>query len=76
MAQIRPTASTERLSALSMGRSPTSLSDTAVSVESAPFWQRSGSLSRRRKVSVPELGSTMTTVQEIAIDSRKFHLNQ
>jgi hypothetical protein len=29
-------------------------------------------LSRRRKISVPELGNTMTTVQEVPIDSRKF----
>ena len=51
----------------------TSLSDTAVpAAEVLPFWQRSGSLSRRRKVSVPELGGTMTTVQETAIDSREF----
>ncbi|KAF2256964.1 hypothetical protein BU26DRAFT_536901 [Trematosphaeria pertusa] len=65
----RPTLASDKLSALSMGRSPTSLSDTAIAPESVPFWQRSGSLSRRRKVSVPELGSTMTTVQEMAIDS-------
>ncbi|KAF2636469.1 hypothetical protein P280DRAFT_483741 [Massarina eburnea CBS 473.64] len=52
-----------------MGRSATSLSDTAVPHESVPFWQRSSSLARRRKVSVPELGNTMTTVQETAIDS-------
>ena len=31
------------------------------------------SLVRRRKVSVPELGP-MTTVQEVAMDSREFHL--
>ncbi|KAJ4368989.1 hypothetical protein N0V83_006071 [Neocucurbitaria cava] len=61
--------SSDKLAALSVGRSSTSLSDTAVLPESVPFWQRSGSLSRRRKVSVPELGSTMTTVQEMAIDS-------
>ncbi|KAJ4297868.1 hypothetical protein N0V90_005767 [Kalmusia sp. IMI 367209] len=67
--QSRPSFSTDKLSALSMGRSPTSLSDTAVSQETVPFWQRSGSLARRRKVSVPELGSTMTTVQEMPIDS-------
>ena len=71
---LRPTQSSDRSTALSMGRSPTSLSDTAVAPESVPFWQRSGSLSRRRKVSVPELGNTMTTVQESAIDSRKFVL--
>ncbi|KAF2200515.1 hypothetical protein GQ43DRAFT_70023 [Delitschia confertaspora ATCC 74209] len=62
--------SADRTTALSMGRSPTSLSDTAASPESSlPFWQRSSSLSRRRKVSVPELGQTMATVQEAAIDS-------
>ncbi|KAF2796828.1 hypothetical protein K505DRAFT_347659 [Melanomma pulvis-pyrius CBS 109.77] len=66
---VRPVVSSDKLSALSMGRSSTSLSDTAISQETVPFWQRSGSLSRRRKVSVPELGSTMTTVQETAIDS-------
>ncbi|KAF1835991.1 hypothetical protein BDW02DRAFT_546975 [Decorospora gaudefroyi] len=60
----------DKLSALAVTRSSTSLSDTAVLPESnPPFWQRTGSLSRRRKVSVPELGSTMTTVQESAIDS-------
>ena len=62
----------DKLAALSAGRSPTSLSDTALPPESSlPFWQRTGSLSRRRKVSVPELGNTMTTVQEMPIDSRK-----
>lgn len=66
---IIPNASAERLNALSLGRSQTSLSDTAVSEDSAPFWQRAGSLTRRRKVSVPELGQTMTTVQEFAVDS-------
>ncbi|KAF2470607.1 uncharacterized protein BDR25DRAFT_303672 [Lindgomyces ingoldianus] len=67
---IRPSPSSDKLSALSMGRSPTSLSDTAANpAESLPFWQRSGSLSRRRKVSVPELGGTMATVQEMSIDS-------
>ena len=66
--------SSDKLAALAVGRSSTSLSDTAVLPESTlPFW-RTGSLLRRRKVSVPELGSTMTTVQEMAIDSRKFDL--
>ncbi|KAF1977879.1 hypothetical protein BU23DRAFT_550551 [Bimuria novae-zelandiae CBS 107.79] len=69
VAQSRPTFSSDKLSALSMGRSSTSLSDTVVSQETVPFWQRSGALARRRKVSVPELGSTMTTVQEMPIDS-------
>ncbi|KAF2017024.1 hypothetical protein BU24DRAFT_344226 [Aaosphaeria arxii CBS 175.79] len=60
----------DKLSALSMGRSPTSLSDTAAAPETVPFWQRSSSLARRRKISVPELGAgTMTTVQETSIDS-------
>ncbi|KAF2114692.1 Up-regulated during septation-domain-containing protein [Lophiotrema nucula] len=67
--RVMPSLATDRSTALSMGRSPTSLSDTAVNPETVPFWQRSGSLSRRRKVSVPELGGTMTTVQEMAIDS-------
>lgn len=67
--------SSDKLAALSAGRSATSLSDTAVLPESSlPFWQRTGSLSRRRKVSVPELGNTMTTVQEMSIDSRKCEL--
>jgi hypothetical protein len=71
----RAQQSSDKLAALAVGRSSTSLSDTAVLSESnLPFWQRTGSLSRRRKVSVPELGSTMTTVQESAIDSRKFDL--
>ncbi|EUC42492.1 hypothetical protein COCMIDRAFT_103316 [Bipolaris oryzae ATCC 44560] len=62
--------SADRVAALAAGRSPTSLSDTALlSENSLPFWQRTGSLSRRRKVSVPELGSTMTTVQEMPLDS-------
>jgi hypothetical protein len=66
--------SSDKMAALAVGRSSTSLSDTAVLPESSlPFWQRTGSLSRRRKVSVPELGNTMTTVQEVSIDSRKFH---
>ncbi|KAF1929231.1 uncharacterized protein M421DRAFT_60902 [Didymella exigua CBS 183.55] len=59
----------DKLAALSVGRSGTSLSDTAVPAETVPFWQRSGSMSRRRKVSVPELSGMMTTVQEIPIDS-------
>ncbi|KAF2446821.1 hypothetical protein P171DRAFT_239835 [Karstenula rhodostoma CBS 690.94] len=67
--QPRPTFACDKLSALSVGRSSSSLSDTVVSQETVPFWQRSGSLARRRKVSVPELGSTMTTVQEMPIDS-------
>lgn len=71
----KPTPSSDKLAALSVARSSTSLSDTAVLPDSVPFWQRTGSLSRRRKVSVPELGSTMTTVQEMAIDSRKFQLD-
>ncbi|KAF2847737.1 hypothetical protein T440DRAFT_520637 [Plenodomus tracheiphilus IPT5] len=65
----KPNQSSDKLAALSVGRSATSLSDTAALPESVPFWQRTGSLSRRRKVSVPELGNTMTTVQEMAIDS-------
>ena len=68
----RPLLLSDRSMALSMGRSPTSLSDTAVSPENIPFWHRGGSLSRRRKISVPELGSTMTTVQETTVDSRKL----
>lgn len=74
LGQSRPAFSSDRLSALSMGRSSTSLSDTVVTQETVPFWQRSGSLARRRKVSVPELGSTMTTVQEMPLDSRKSNL--
>jgi hypothetical protein len=64
----------DKIAALSVARSSTSLSDTAVLPESVPFWQRTGSLARRRKVSVPELGNTMTTVQEMAIDSRTFQI--
>ncbi|KAF1851915.1 uncharacterized protein K460DRAFT_272513 [Cucurbitaria berberidis CBS 394.84] len=67
--QSKPSLSSDKLAALSVGRSATSLSDTAVLPESLPFWQRTGSLSRRRKVSVPELGNAMTTVQELPIDS-------
>lgn len=67
----RLATSSDRSIALSMGRSPTSLSDTAVSPDAVPFWHRGGSLSRRRKISVPELGGTMATVQETAVDSRK-----
>ncbi|CAN9459455.1 unnamed protein product [Alternaria alternata] len=71
----KPNQSSDKFAALSAGRSSTSLSDTAVLPESSlPFWQRTGSLSRRRKVSVPELGSTMTTVQEMSIDSRPSHV--
>jgi hypothetical protein len=68
----KPNQSSDKLAALAVSRSGTSLSDTAVLPESLPFWQRTGSLSRRRKVSVPELGSTMTTVQEMPLDSRKL----
>ncbi|KAH7075566.1 Up-regulated during septation-domain-containing protein [Paraphoma chrysanthemicola] len=67
--QSKSNSSFDKLAALSVARSSTSLSDTAVLPESLPFWQRTGSLARRRKVSVPELGNTMTTVQEMAIDS-------
>lgn len=63
--------SSDQLAALSVGRPGTSLSDTAVLPETVPFWQRAGSMSRRRKVSVPELSGTMTTVQEMLVDSRK-----
>jgi hypothetical protein len=65
--------SSDRMAALSAGRSATSLSDTAVLSESTPFWQRTGSLSRRRKVSITELTATMVTVQEMCIDSRRCH---
>jgi hypothetical protein len=68
-------SSSDKLAALSVGRSGTSLSDTAVLPETVPFWQRAGSMSRRRKVSVPELSSTMTTVQEMPVDSRKHTKN-
>jgi hypothetical protein len=61
----------DKITALAVGRSSTSLSDSAALPESVPFWQRTSALARRRKVSVPELGNTMTTVQEMAIDSRK-----
>lgn len=65
--------------ALSMGRSATSLSDTAIGSgrETPTSWpKRAGSLSRRRKVSVPDLSpmgaaNTMATVQEAGLDSRK-----
>ncbi|KAL5119007.1 hypothetical protein ACEQ8H_003136 [Pleosporales sp. CAS-2024a] len=67
--QTKNNTSSDKISALSVGRSSTSLSDTAVLLESLPFWQRSSSLARRRKVSVPELGNTMTTVQEMPSDS-------
>jgi hypothetical protein len=62
----------ERMQALNAGRSPTSLSDTAATPElTHTLWHRSGSISRRRKISVPELGASMATVQEFDIDSRK-----
>ncbi|KAF9698307.1 hypothetical protein EKO04_003407 [Ascochyta lentis] len=61
--------SSDKLAALSVSRSGTSLSDTAVLSEAVPFWQRAGSMSRRRKVSAPEMSSTMTTVQEMLVDS-------
>ncbi|KAF2839520.1 hypothetical protein M501DRAFT_1002952 [Patellaria atrata CBS 101060] len=66
-----PLPGSEKSMALSMGRSPTSLSDTAVAPPPTPgaLRSRAGSLSRRRKVSVPELGASMTTVQETALDS-------
>ncbi|KAF2460608.1 Up-regulated during septation-domain-containing protein [Lineolata rhizophorae] len=66
--QVSP--NTDKSIALSAGRSPTSLSDTAVGRDGLGiFRSRAGSISRRRKVSVPELGSTMTTVQEQSVDS-------
>jgi hypothetical protein len=68
-----PTLLTEKNMALAMGRSPTSLSDTLVNFEkNTTFWRRGGSLSNRRKISVPELSSNakMVTVQETAMDSR------
>jgi hypothetical protein len=65
-------AATDKLAALAVGRSATSLSDTAIPPEATPFWQRAGSMSRRRKVSVPELQGTMTTVHEMPVDSRKL----
>ncbi|KAF2093169.1 hypothetical protein NA57DRAFT_48632, partial [Rhizodiscina lignyota] len=67
---------TDKTMALSLSRSGTSLSDTAVSNghETPTSWRRGGSLSRRRKVSITELGpagaaTAMATVQEAGFDS-------
>jgi hypothetical protein len=66
--------------ALAVGRSSTSMSDTAVNHElpSGPtLWRRGGSLSRRRNISVPELTAkfaesfTKAPTQGNFIDSRK-----
>jgi hypothetical protein len=66
--------------ALAVGRSSTSLSDTAVHHEfptGLSVWRRGGSLSRRRNISVPELtakfaeGITKASSQGNFIDSRE-----
>ncbi|KAF2130797.1 hypothetical protein P153DRAFT_204996 [Dothidotthia symphoricarpi CBS 119687] len=67
--QLWPSAKSDKLVALSVGRSSTSLSDTATLPDKVPFWQRNNTMSRRRNFSIAEVGATMTTVQEIAIDS-------
>ncbi|KAF1812648.1 hypothetical protein P152DRAFT_344595 [Eremomyces bilateralis CBS 781.70] len=64
--------SSDKSMALSAGRSSTSLSDTVVANDNFGRLTRSGSLARRRKISVPELGPTtmtMVTVRELAVDS-------
>lgn len=63
--------------ALAVARSPTSLSDTAITQDIPLSWHLGGSLSRRRNISVPELTnkidqSTRTTYQERFEDSRMF----
>ena len=72
--QWNPNLSSERTMALSVGRSPTALSDTSVNLQkNAVFWRRGGSLSNRRKISVPELGSQPRLAMEShsSVDSRK-----
>lgn len=57
------------------GRSPTSLSDTALHRETGTHWMRHGiTLARRRKISVPDLRgkATMGTVLEHTADSRRL----
>jgi len=63
--------------ALAVGRSHTSLSDTAVSNDGPFVWRFGGSLSRRRNISVPELtkkieADTRSTYQDRFADSRKY----
>ncbi|KAF2762076.1 hypothetical protein EJ05DRAFT_535357 [Pseudovirgaria hyperparasitica] len=69
----QPFISPDRAMALAIGRSPSSLSDTAVTLEHhQSIWQMKpwgGDLYRRRKVSVPELSAAMATVQENSLDS-------
>jgi hypothetical protein len=69
-----PNLSSDRTMALSAGRSPTALSDTSVNLQkNAGFWRNGGSLSNRRKISVPELGSQprLAMGSQSSIDSRK-----
>lgn len=65
--------SSERTVALSAGRSPTALSDNSVNVQKGTLWRRGGSLSNRRKISVPELGASPKVIfgGSSSVDSRK-----
>lgn len=71
-----PYPSSEKTMALLAGRSPTALSDTSVNLQKGTIWRRGGSLSNRRKISVPELGGTPKIVLGggSSMDSRKFPL--
>lgn len=64
----------EQAFALAMGQSSNGAGadKTAPPANGLRFRIKEHNLTRRRKVSVPELGP-MTTVQEIAMDSRKRH---
>lgn len=71
-----PYLNSEKTMALSAGRSPTALSDTSVNLQKGTTWRRGGSLSNRRKISVPELGGTPKVVLggNSSMDSRKFFI--
>lgn len=68
--------SPEKQMALSIQRSATAMGDAIVTNDSYAARSRHGSLSRRRKVSVPELQAPtpMATLQEGLMDSRKWLL--
>jgi len=64
----------ETVFAIAMGQSGTAEKDRSIPGGGLRIKPKEQTLVRRRKVSVPELGP-MTTVQEIAMDSRKSDIN-
>ncbi|KAF2141357.1 uncharacterized protein K452DRAFT_229100 [Aplosporella prunicola CBS 121167] len=69
--QTRPTFAQEKAMALSVKRSATAMGDAIVTADASGSRNRHGSISRRRKVSVPELQPPppMTTLRENCMDS-------